>query len=127
MFFKSALKGKYYMKINLVTYDENNTDPLSNVLRECFFYNNIDFIKKYHERVKDLKNKEYFKNKFGKQYTTKNYSHRNWIWTFTSNDELATIHALVSTRGILWEYNTSITRKNNLLRLVREIEQELIS
>ena len=117
------------MKINAKPYDENQTLHVTEATvydvkaRRKWLdeYHLIvqDFYKRIHE--KNFKTSlKVFKTVVGKQFTVKTYSHRNWIWTFTSEDDLATVYCLVSVRGVAWEFDKT-SRKSHVLPLLKEI------
>jgi len=73
------------------------------IKRECDHYTKLY---KSGKRNKYNTTKELMKDTFGRQLTTKVYSHRNWIWTFHKPPDkkgYVTLYALVSKRGCYWE------------------------
>lgn len=110
------------MKINIKPYNEDLTihiteaSPYVDVQEYGSLVNT--FYQKMHDKFKT--SLKAFKTVVGKQSTVKTYSNRNWIWTFTSDDDLATVYCLVSKEGVAWEYDKK-SRKNKVLPLLKEI------
>lgn len=88
------------INVNKAPYVEGETDSISNL--GLFIPGKV-----YYDIIKDVDpdvvSKTIFKKVFGRQQICKNYSYRNWVWTFS--DEHATIYCMVSTRGASFEYN----------------------
>lgn len=112
------------MKINKVKYDENNTDSLMNAVGPKAILDAYDPLLESYERTGVRSSLVLFKQVFGRQQITVNYSHRNWVWTFANGK--ATIHCLVSVQGIAWEYNKATSDVNALAPLMNEIVARLI-
>ena len=70
--------------------------------------------------------KDIFKKLFGRQSTTKSYSVRNWIWTFSTNDKENIVHCLISSEGIAWQYDPRSKDKKQVVRLVKHLKQYLL-
>lgn len=106
------------MKVNVYKYDEEGTHSLSNAIGFQALIDTYEPI--YRNRV--LSSLKLFKQKFGRQQITKNYSHRNWVWTFQSDDGKAVIYCLVNEQqGIAWEYDRAVSDEASLLPLMNEI------
>lgn len=90
------------MKVNKAKYDPDNTYALMNAVGPKAMLDASDPLLEYQERTL-LPSLALFKLAFGRQQITVNYSRRNWVWTFANSK--ATMHCLLSVRGIAWEYN----------------------
>lgn len=112
------------MKINETKYIEEASDRLENAIGHAVFLPFMELIHRFREKT-DLSSVDMFRGAFGRQQTTKNYSHRQWIWVFTSDDGLSTINCLVNNhQGISWEYDRD-SERSGLLRLKAEIVEAL--
>jgi len=112
------------MQVNKVKYDEGNTYALMNAVGPKAILDATDPLWEHHERAGVRSSLELFKQVFGRQQITVTYRHRNWVWTFT--DGRATIHCLLSVRGIAWEYNRATSDESALLPLMNQIVAKLI-
>jgi hypothetical protein len=119
------------MEINKEQYQEENTDSLINIrirppliaIWETDWNSNKQ--KEYWEKQGKRTSKQYLKDVFGRQQTCKNYTRRNWIWTFSDGNGKACLYALVSETGLHWEYrggSDSVVLK----QLVDSIEKEMM-
>ena len=119
------------MLINEVPYEESKTDCIFNCLRiediRAGFpgYYKLSYMKKMHKKFGNISSKQIFKEVFGRQQRCVNYTHRNWIWTFSNEEKTATIHCLVSETGVSWEMNNTSNVKE-ILKLRKEIERKII-
>ena len=120
-----TLTGRTHMKVNEVKYDEDNTYALMNAIGPKAILDNSDPLYEYYERAGVRDDKALFKQVFGPQQITVKYRHRNWVWTFANSK--ATIHCLLSVRGIAWEYNRATSDVNALEPLMKEIVRKLTS
>ena len=130
------------MKINQEEYDPDNTYALMNAIGPEAILRAYDPLlegvetgKGAFSPLRALASTKYrrgstldaFKRAFGRQQTTQNYSYRNWIWTFTSDDGSATMHCLVNShQGLSWEYNRATSDVDSLEPLMNEIVQALL-
>lgn len=96
------------MEINSQPYLEDKTDTIINLLNTILF--NDALITEYMKasdgiyaasHMLSLSPKKIFQTVFGKQLTTKDYSHRSWIWTFEKQD--AIVYTLINVTGISFE------------------------
>lgn len=107
------------MQVNKIKYDEDNTYALMNSVGPKAMLNAQDPLWAYYERKGVRSHQSLFKKVFGRQQITVTYRHRNWVWTFTNGK--ATIHCLLSVRGIAWEYNRATSDEGELLPLMKQI------
>lgn len=119
------------MKINFNQYDEEQTlhilESKPQYAGRAWQEEYFQICEKVYRKVHDFKNSlEACKAIFGKQQIVKQYSHRNWIWTFTDDDNFATIYCLVSVRGISWEYDKR-SRKDHVIPLFREVTEAFVN
>lgn len=90
----------------------------------------IDHIRKMFEDCKsrrDITTIHRFMRVFGLTKTIDDFTNRNRIWTFTSKNKIATLYALVSSTGCLWECDKKSNKKEltNLFKLVlKQIENK---
>jgi len=115
--------------INKEPYNEKKTDSISNVLIKKHRSVNFLQINLFNKLYKSGKAEEYPESKgrmkkvFGRQLTTVIYSHRNWIWTFSTEPDKkgkAVIYALVSVRGCHWECDRT-SNKKYLFKLFKDV------
>ena len=112
------------MLINNKKYDEIHTDSLANCKSFHDKFKKIYlFYKKMHERAGNVGSIAVFKQVFGKQQCCKNYTCRNWIWTFS--EEGNTIWCLVSKEGINWEYD-SRSNQRACLKLMDKVMLDIL-
>jgi len=97
------------MKINEAPYIEEKSCPIINKIRgqgvQTYLSSITGYSRIHYEKYPKFSSKQMFKEVFGRQLTTINYTHRNWIWTFSSDDLKHTIFAMVATTGVAWEMN----------------------
>lgn len=99
------------MQVNQAKYDENHSDSIMNVEELWVEPSERDlYLLPYKtKRQLGITTLQLLKRVFGRQQTTKNYSHRNWIWTFTQNGSV--LYCMVSVEGISWEYDSRSNSK----------------
>ncbi|RTK97740.1 MAG: hypothetical protein EKK64_00565 [Neisseriaceae bacterium] len=90
------------MKINKSEYDESKSQGIGLVVQDQEIYEDVKKIYEFRHSLK-LSSIEMFKLFFGKQQTCRNYTSKNWIWTFSDDEEKNVIYCLVSKEGISWE------------------------
>jgi hypothetical protein len=114
------------MNVNTVHFEEDKTCCIVNIGVAPPLYNPHNFSKMFTflSKVTGSK-KEYFKKVFGKQLTCRMYTNRNWIWTFSDENNTACVNALISTTGISWEFRKDSNIKN-LKSIILEIENMLL-
>jgi hypothetical protein len=111
------------IQINKVPYEEDKTDSVMNLgnkhnefklQSEAF----LDNLMKYHDiwPCPEYNSKTVYKIVFGKQLTCVTYSYRNWIWTFSDENNEACLNVLCSERGRSFEY-----RKGSDFKKLKEI------
>jgi hypothetical protein len=123
------------MIINKVKYDEDFTNSLQtmdgvNSLMLFNFYKKIREAGIFgpalgNEAKTHVKMLDVFKQVFGKQQTCKNYSSRNWIWTFT--DGTTNLWCLISKDGLTFEYDTRTPNLDALIKLTEAIMLEIFN
>jgi hypothetical protein len=113
------------MKVNKIKYDEDNTYALMNAIGPKAILDAYEPLLECYERTGVRSSLALFKKVFGRQQITVNYSHRNWVWTFTNGK--ATMHCLLSVQGIAWEYNRATSDVDALAPLMHEIVRKLTS
>ena len=113
------------MKINVAPYVEDNTSSVINmhdsVLEIYDIYKQYWVVLHKHK----LTSLELFKKAFGRQKLTKDYTCRNWVWTFTDDEEKGILYCLVSKEGPSWEFD-STTDMNVVMSLLVEAIEKLI-
>lgn len=114
------------MNINTAQYDETATDCIVNCVTPRWDFNAC---KEYYDGIRKVgykdDSKALFKTTFGKQMTCKNYTCRNWIWTFS--DDNATVYCLICDTGVSWEYNHKTTKNHDALKyLCCKVIDELV-
>lgn len=92
--------------VNVATYQEADSTSVVNVAHE--YMKMLGAIERWWEHRKLLcrslpTEKGYLIKAFGKQQVVRNYSYKNWIWTFQSSD--AVLYVLWSKRGVSWEFD----------------------
>lgn len=87
------------MKINEEPYEESKTSSIYTfgIHDEFDLVNDQKKLKNYFERKGDRTSKQLFKDLYGKQQTVVQYTNRNWVWTFSS--ENACLYVLCSKTG----------------------------
>lgn len=124
--------------VNEVPYDENNTDSMVNmdfrgdkdsysnrILEECSWFE-IDYMKRIQQAPEDRRDpKSIFKYIFGEQQICKNYSCRNWIWTFSDSEEENTLYVLVSKEGTNWEFDRTSEDYDKVIDIRKEVEDHI--
>src|ERR1051325_1095748 len=98
-------------EVNTVPYYEDKADSFTNLIES-----KDESDKQIHLTMalmryrRNHSTKQIFKNIFGKQLTTRNYTCRNLIWTFSRKDQI--LYAWLSVEGLSWGYhkNTKIDR-----------------
>jgi hypothetical protein len=108
------------MKINKAKYKE---DCNPGIFIDKGKFNHLLEISKI-RYLNKLSSIDLFKKVFGKQQVCKQYTNKNWIWTFTDDNERLVINCLVSKEGISWE--SSEKDKNLIDPLFQEIVQSIL-
>jgi len=113
--------------VNEVPYIEETTRRLVLELGDGngVFYGNYDYMPKYYDRYGDKSEKEVYKEVFGPHLLCKNYTYRNWIWTFCSQDKTAIVYFLVNVTGTSFECPEHMKEKD-LFTLLVALEDKIL-
>ena len=103
------------MNINAVPYDED----LTRSMLELQVTERVDILYRMNLEMKYLDKwpcnehptRKVFQEVFGKQIKCVDYTNRNWVWTFSNDDNTACINVLCSTRGKDFEYRSDSNLK----------------
>lgn len=122
--------------VNEVPYDEEKTDSIVNmgnyngldpfysqrIIDECWWYDRkfFELMKSVPEERRDPKS--LFKYVFGRQLTCKNYTNRNWVWTFSDLEEQNAFWTLISTTGVSWEFDSTSEDFHRVIDLRKKVE-----
>ena len=107
------------MIINKIQYDEMNSKRFI-----CFDMEQEMALSNLRHSL-NLSSIDMFKKCFGEQKICKNYSARNWIWTFSDEAEKKIVYCLVSKEGISWESplgkcEESISLRNEIIEVLQK-------
>lgn len=122
--------------VNDVLYNEQKTESMLNmdfyenkssysrrIRDECTWYGEryMKTIQEIPEKRRD--SKSLFKYVFGGQQICKNYSRRNWIWTFSDINKNNILYTLVSIEGVSWEFNIDSKDYDEVIDLRKGVEK----
>lgn len=120
------------MQVNVAPYIEETSESVVNIKTKDHTTGVMSWIqfahsqREYWAKLHELKltSLQMFKKVFGKQKTTKVYSRRNWVWTFTDDEGNGILYCLVSVEGPSWEYNRN-SKPEVVFSLLKEANEFL--
>ena len=98
------------LNVNVHPYIETSTDSLLNLSwKKPKSFDPYSPVMEYYKDIRAvgymLDSRTLFRSTFGPQLCCRDYSHRNWIWTFSDITDSAVLYALLNVEGVAWEYN----------------------